>query len=70
MHADDVMVSVAEVWEPKKRIRGLERVLVRKPLRNEILTEAAKLTYKKADLVYVIASNGKYLVLRGQIIYR
>jgi transposase len=44
---DDAIVSAAEVKELKKGIRELERVLGKKTLENEILTEAVKLAMKK-----------------------
>ncbi len=47
MRGDDAVVSAAEVRELKKRIRQLERVLGKKTLENEILTEAVKLAYEK-----------------------
>ena len=43
VRSDDAVVSAAEVKELKKRIRELERVLGKKTLENEILTEAVKL---------------------------
>ncbi len=43
IRCDDAVVSAAEVRELKKRIRELERVLGKKTLENEILTEAVKL---------------------------
>jgi transposase len=42
IRSDDAVVSAAEVRE-LKRIRELERVLGKKTLENEILTEAVKL---------------------------
>ena len=47
MRSDDAVVSAAEVRELKKRICELERVLDRKTLENEILTEAVKLAHEK-----------------------
>lgn len=47
MRCDEAVVSVAEVRELKKRIRELERVLGKKTLENEILTEAVKLAHEK-----------------------
>lgn len=47
VRGDDAVVSAAEVRELKKRIRQLERVLGKKTLENEILTEAVKLAYEK-----------------------
>ena len=47
VRADDAVVSAAEVRELKKRIRELERVLGKKTLENEILTEAVKLAHEK-----------------------
>ena len=46
IRCDDVVVSAAEVRELKKRIRELERVLGKKTLENEILTEAVKLAHR------------------------
>lgn len=47
VRADDAVVSAAEVRELKKRIRELERVLGKKTMENEILTEAVKLAHEK-----------------------
>ena len=47
VRGDDAVVSAAEVRELKKRIRSLERVLGKKTLENEILTEAVKLAHEK-----------------------
>ena len=47
VRTDDAVVSAAEVRELKKRIRELERVLGKKTLENEILTEAVKLAHEK-----------------------
>ena len=47
VRSDDAVVSAAEVRELKKRIRQLERVLGKKTLENEILTEAVKLAHEK-----------------------
>jgi transposase len=47
IRSDDAVVSAAEVRELKKRIRELERVLGKKTLENEILTEAVKLAHEK-----------------------
>ena len=47
VRSDDAVVSAAEVRELKKRIRELERVLGKKTLENEILTEAVKLAHEK-----------------------
>ena len=47
VRSDDAVVSAAEVKELKKRIRELERVLGKKTLENEILTEAVKLAHEK-----------------------
>lgn len=47
VRGNDAVVSAAEVRELKKRIRQLERVLGKKTLENEILTEAVKLAYEK-----------------------
>jgi transposase len=47
VRSDDTVVSAAEVRELKKRIRELERVLGKKTLENEILTEAVKLAHEK-----------------------
>ncbi len=47
VRADDAAVSTAEVRELKKRIRELERVLGKKTMENEILTEAVKLAHEK-----------------------
>lgn len=38
---------LAEGWELKRRIRELERVLGKKTMENEILTEAVKLAHEK-----------------------
>ena len=47
VRSGDAVVSAAEVKELKKRIRELERVLGKKTLENEILTEAVKLAHEK-----------------------
>jgi transposase len=47
LRCDEAAVSAAEVRELKKRIRELERVLGKKTLENEILTEAVKLAHEK-----------------------
>ena len=47
VRSDDTVVSATEVRELKKRIRELERVLGKKTLENEILTEAVKLAHEK-----------------------
>lgn len=47
VRSDDAVVSAAEVRELKKRIRELERVLGKKTLENEILTEAVALAHEK-----------------------
>ena len=47
VRSDDAVVSAAEVRELKKRIRELERVLGKKTLENEILTEAVRLAHEK-----------------------
>ena len=47
VRSDDAVVSATEVRELKKRIRELERVLGKKTLENEILTEAVKLAHEK-----------------------
>jgi transposase len=47
VRGDDAVVSAAEVRELKKRIRQLERVLGKKTLENEILTEVVKLAHEK-----------------------
>lgn len=47
VRGNDAVVSAAEVRQLKKRIRQLERVLGKKTLENEILTEAVKLAYEK-----------------------
>ena len=47
VRSDDAVVSAAEVRGLKKRIRELERVLGKKTLENEILTEAVKLAHEK-----------------------
>ncbi|SFO44752.1 transposase [Nitrosospira briensis] len=47
IRSDDAVVSAAEVRGLKKRIRELERVLGKKTLENEILTEAVKLAHEK-----------------------
>ena len=47
IRTDDAVVSAAEVRELKKRIRELERVLGKKTMENEILTEAVKLAHEK-----------------------
>jgi transposase len=47
VRSDDAVVSATEVRELKKRIRQLERVLGKKTLENEILTEAVKLAQEK-----------------------
>ena len=47
VHSDDAVVSAAEVRELKKHIRELERVLGKKTLENEILTEAVKIEQEK-----------------------
>ena len=47
VRSDDAVVSAAEVRELKKRVRELERVLGKKTLENEILTEAVKLAHEK-----------------------
>lgn len=45
--SDDAAVPAAEVRQLKKRIRKLERVLGKKTLENEILTETVKLANEK-----------------------
>lgn len=45
IRGDEAVVSAAEVRELKKRIRELERVLGKKTLENEILTEAVKFAH-------------------------
>jgi transposase len=47
IRTDDAVVSATEVRELKKRIRELERVLGKKTMENEILTEAVKLAHEK-----------------------
>ena len=47
IRTDDAVVSAAQVRELKKRIRELERVLGKKTMENEILTEAVKLAHEK-----------------------
>jgi transposase len=49
IRTDDV-VSATEVRELKKRIRELERLLGKKTLENEILTEAVKLAHEKKPI--------------------
>ena len=44
---DDEVVAAAEVKELKRRIRELERVLGKKTLENEILTDAVDLACQK-----------------------
>ena len=61
IRSDDAVVSAAEVRELKKRIRELERVLGKKTLENEILTEAVKLAHeKKTDLAHALAATGRF----------
>jgi transposase len=47
IRCDEAVVSAVEVRELKKRIRALERVLGKKTLENEILTEAVALAHEK-----------------------
>lgn len=47
VRGNDAVGSAIEVWELKKRIHQLERVLGKKTLKNEILTEAVKLAHEE-----------------------
>ncbi len=47
VRAEDQVVAAAEVWELKRQIRELERLLGRKTLENEILREALALAKSK-----------------------